>query len=60
MKQTDLQIFKPDFEEFKEKTRAFYAGEMDKGAYKSFPVITAAMPRKAARPICCVCACLPG
>ncbi len=36
MKQTDLQIFKPDFEEFKEKTRAFYAGEMDKGAYKSF------------------------
>jgi sulfite reductase (ferredoxin) len=34
--QIDLEVFKPDFSEFKEKTRAFYAGEMDKGAYKSF------------------------
>ena len=36
MNQIDLEVFKPDFSEFKEKTRAFYAGEMDKGAYKSF------------------------
>ena len=36
MKPIDTEIFKPDFSEFKEKTKAFYAGEMDKGAYKSF------------------------
>lgn len=30
------EIWKPDLEEFREKTKAFYAGEMDKGAYKSF------------------------
>lgn len=30
------KVWKPDLEEFREKTRAFYAGEMDKGAYKSF------------------------
>ncbi|MCI8515351.1 MAG: nitrite/sulfite reductase [Hungatella sp.] len=32
----DPQIFKADFEEFREKTKAFYAGELDKGAYKKF------------------------
>lgn len=36
MKPIDTEIFRPDFSEFKEKTKAFYAGEMDKGAYKSF------------------------
>jgi ferredoxin-nitrite reductase len=30
------KVWKTDLEEFREKTRAFYAGEMDKGAYKSF------------------------
>ena len=33
---TAPEIWKPDLEEFREKTKAFYAGEMDKGAYKSF------------------------
>jgi len=30
------EIWKPDLEEFRKKTKEFYAGEMDKGAYKSF------------------------
>lgn len=36
MRTVDPEIFKPDFQEFREKTRAFYAGEMDKNSYKSF------------------------
>lgn len=38
MNQTAItpEIWQPDLKEFKEKTKAFYAGEMDKGAYKSF------------------------
>ena len=36
MKSVNPEAFRPDFTEFREKTRAFYAGEMDKAAYKSF------------------------
>ncbi len=36
MKSVNPEAFRPDFSEFREKTRAFYAGEMDKAAYKSF------------------------
>jgi len=32
----DVQNWKPDLAEFREKTRAFYAGDMDKSAYKGF------------------------
>ena len=35
-KSVDPQSFKPDLGLFREKTREFYAGEMDKGAYKGF------------------------
>ncbi len=36
IKTVDPQTWKPDLSLFREKTKAFYAGEMDKGAYKSF------------------------
>ncbi|MEY8337395.1 nitrite/sulfite reductase [Lachnospiraceae bacterium 62-35] len=36
MKTIDPQTWKQDLPAFKEKTDAFYAGELDKGAYKSF------------------------
>jgi len=36
MKTIDPQSWKQDLPEFKEKTRAFYAGELDKGSYKGF------------------------
>lgn len=36
MKLIDPQTWKPDLSEFEEKTRAFYAGELNKSAYKSF------------------------
>lgn len=36
MKSIDPQTWKPDLSLFREKTKDFYAGEMDKGAYKSF------------------------
>ena len=32
----DPQEWKKDLPAFKEKTEAFYAGEVDKGAYKGF------------------------
>ena len=35
MKKTEIN-WKQDLPEFREKTAAFYAGEMDKGAYKGF------------------------
>lgn len=35
-KSVDPQSFKPDLGLFREKTGEFYAGEMDKGAYKGF------------------------
>lgn len=36
MKVIDAQTWKEDLAAFKEKTDAFYAGELDKGAYKGF------------------------
>lgn len=36
MKTIDPQTWKQDLEEFKEKTAAFYAGELDKMSYKGF------------------------
>ncbi len=36
MQTIDPQSWKKDLPEFKEKTEAFYAGELDKGAYKGF------------------------
>ncbi len=36
MQTIDPQSWKRDLPEFKEKTEAFYAGELDKGAYKGF------------------------
>lgn len=36
MKTIDCQTWKQDLQEFKEKTEAFYAGELDKMAYKGF------------------------
>lgn len=36
MKTIEPQTWKQDLPEFREKTAAFYAGEMDKGAYKGF------------------------
>ena len=35
-KQLEISSITEELKEFKEKTDAFYAGEMDKGAYKSF------------------------
>lgn len=36
MKKNDLKSWKADLPEFKEKTAAFYAGELSKGEYKGF------------------------
>ena len=36
IKTIDPQSWKPDLSLFREKTKAFYAGELDKGAYKGF------------------------
>lgn len=36
MKTIDASTWKKELPEFREKTAAFYAGEMDKGAYKGF------------------------
>lgn len=36
MKTVDPQVWKQDLPAFAEKTRAFYAGELDKNAYKGF------------------------
>ena len=36
MKTIDTETWKQELSEFKEKTKAFYAGEMDKGSYKGF------------------------
>lgn len=36
MRNLNVRSLREDMEEFKEKTDAFYAGEMDKGAYKAF------------------------
>ena len=36
MKTIDTETWKQELLEFKEKTKAFYAGEMDKGSYKGF------------------------
>lgn len=36
MKTIDCQTWKQDLQEFKDKTEAFYAGELDKMAYKGF------------------------
>lgn len=36
MTKINPKSWKPDIENFREKTAAFYAGEMDKGAYKGF------------------------
>lgn len=36
MKVIDADTWKRELPEFKEKTKAFYAGEMDKGSYKGF------------------------
>ncbi len=36
MKPIDPQVWKQDLPAFREKTAAFYAGEVDKGAYKGF------------------------
>lgn len=36
IKSIDPQSWKPDLSLFREKTKAFYAGELDKGAYKGF------------------------
>ena len=35
MRNLNVRSLREDMEEFKEKTDAFYAGEMDKGAYKA-------------------------
>ena len=36
MKTIDPQTWKAELPAFREKTKAFYAGELDKGAYKGF------------------------
>lgn len=36
VKSVDPQSWRPDLALFREKTKAFYAGELDKGAYKGF------------------------
>ena len=36
MNTVDAQSWKADIQEFREKTEAFYAGEMSKGDYKGF------------------------
>ena len=36
MNNPDPQLIRDEMKEFKEKTEAFYAGKMDKGAYKAF------------------------
>ena len=36
MKTIDTETWKQELSKFKEKTKAFYAGEMDKGSYKGF------------------------
>lgn len=53
----DPQSWKQDLPAFREKTDEFYAGTLDKGArIKAFPVFTAAMPKRVARPVCSACA----
>ena len=51
------ESWKADLPAFREKTAAFYAGEIKVGESRAFPATTAAMPRKAARPACCACVC---
>ena len=36
MKKIATEVWKEDLAEFREKTDAFYAGELDKSAYKGF------------------------
>ena len=48
--------WKEDIPAFREKTAAFYAGELSKDAYKAFPDCTEATRRRAERQACCVCA----
>ena len=49
--------WKEDIPAFREKTAAFYAGELSKDAYKGFsPDCTEATRRRAERQACCVCA----
>ena len=50
MKKTEIN-WKQDLPEFREKTAAFYAGEMEH--IRDFPAIMEAMPRKAEQPACC-------
>ena len=51
----DPQVWKQDLPSFQEKTKAFYAGEIDKAAYKGFPAFMAVTLKRAEKPVCCVC-----
>ena len=49
------KAWREDIALFKEKTDAFYAGELDKGAYKAFPATMEATRKEAGRRICFAC-----
>ena len=55
MGRIDPQSWKEDLPAFAEKTAQFYAGELDKNAYKGFSGCTAATPKRAGRPVCSGC-----
>lgn len=54
MKPIDPQEWKQDLPAFREKTAAFYKGELKKNDYKASPVFMEAMPRRMEKPVCFV------
>lgn len=54
MKKIEPMSWKQEMAAFREKTDAFYKGEIKKNEYKGFPACTEAMHRKADRPACFV------
>ena len=57
MNKIDAQSWKADMLDFREKTKAFYNGEMSKGDYKGYSGRYGAMLRKMGKQVCCVCVC---
>lgn len=54
MNKIDPQSWKADMPDFREKTKAFYNGEMSKVTIKVIPVVMEVMHRKAEKQVCSV------
>ena len=54
MNKIDAQSWKVDMPDFREKTKAFYNGEM---STRAIPDDMEAMLRKMGKQVCCVCVC---